>query len=55
MGPTSDSPSSAAQRLVRQIEFIAECDKLKEIFRQTLNTQSRRTQTPPRASGPNSR
>jgi putative hydrolase of HD superfamily len=29
-------------RLVRQIEFIAECDKLKEVFRQTLNTQSRR-------------
>jgi putative hydrolase of HD superfamily len=29
-------------RLVRQIEFIAECDKLKDVFRQTLNTQSRR-------------
>lgn len=29
-------------RLIRQIEFIAECDKLKEIFRQTINTQSRR-------------
>jgi 5'-deoxynucleotidase YfbR-like HD superfamily hydrolase len=29
-------------RLVRQIEFIAECDKLKEVFRQTYNTQSRR-------------
>jgi putative hydrolase of HD superfamily len=35
----SDSP---AHRLVRQVEFIAECDKLKEIFRQTANTQSRR-------------
>jgi putative hydrolase of HD superfamily len=37
----SDSP---ALRLARQIEFIAECDKLKEIFRQTLNTQSRRAE-----------
>jgi putative hydrolase of HD superfamily len=30
------------ERLSRQISFLAECDKLKEIFRQTLNTQSRR-------------
>ena len=37
----SDSP---ALRLARQIAFIAECDKLKEIFRQTLNTQSRRAE-----------
>jgi putative hydrolases of HD superfamily len=37
----SESPAS---RLLRQIEFIAECDKLKEIFRQTLNTQSRRAE-----------
>jgi putative hydrolases of HD superfamily len=37
--PPSDSP---AARLVRQIEFIVECDKLKDIFRQTINTQSRR-------------
>ena len=29
-------------RLAQQIAFIAECDKLKEIFRQTINTQSRR-------------
>ena len=36
-----DSPSA---RLIRQIEFIAECDKLKEIFRQTSNTQSRRAE-----------
>lgn len=36
-----DSPLS---RLARQIEFIAECDKLKEIFRQTLNSQSRRAE-----------
>lgn len=35
----SDSPS---ERLARQIEFIAECDRLKEVFRQTLLTQSRR-------------
>ena len=42
----SNGPSlaTAAQRLVRQIEFIAECDKLKEIFRQTINTQSRRAE-----------
>ena len=35
---------SAAQRLARQVAFIAECDKLKEIFRQTCNTQSRRAE-----------
>jgi len=35
---------SAVTRLRRQIEFIAECDKLKEIFRQTQNTQSRRAE-----------
>ena len=40
----SPTPSLAAQRLVRQIEFIAECDKLKEVFRQTLNSQSRRAE-----------
>lgn len=33
---------SSAQRLAQQIAFIIECDKLKEIFRQTINTQSRR-------------
>ncbi len=37
--PASESP---AARLVRQIEFIAECDKLKDIFRQTITMQSRR-------------
>ena len=37
--PDSDSP---AARLVRQIAFIAECDQLKEIFRQTVNSRSRR-------------
>ncbi|MDB6095662.1 MAG: metal-dependent phosphohydrolase superfamily [Verrucomicrobia bacterium] len=36
-----DSLSPAA-RLAQQIEFIFEVDKLKEIFRQTINTQSRR-------------
>ena len=34
--------SNATTRLVQQIKFIAEADKLKEIFRQTINTQSRR-------------
>ena len=33
---------SPAARLARQIEFIVECDKLKEIFRQTINSKSRR-------------
>ena len=37
----SDSPLT---RLARQIEFIAECDRLKEIFRQTVNTHSRRAE-----------
>lgn len=36
--------ASPAARLARQIEFIAECDKLKEIFRQTINSQSRRAE-----------
>ena len=31
-------------RLAQQIQFIAEVDKLKEIFRQTINTQSRRAE-----------
>ncbi len=38
------SLATAAQRLVLQIEFIVECDKLKEIVRQTINTQSRRAE-----------
>lgn len=44
VGPSSDSPVSpvALQRLARQVEFIVECDKLKEIFRQTFNIQSKR-------------
>lgn len=41
---SSPPPDSPAGRLVRQIEFIAECDKLKEVFRQTINTQSRRAE-----------
>ena len=42
--PPSAAVSPLAARLSRQIEFIAECDKLKEIFRQTINTQSRRAE-----------
>lgn len=34
--------SQIAERLARQVAFLVECDRLKEIFRQTLNTQSRR-------------
>ena len=41
VGNSSESPVA---RLAQQIEFIAECDKLKEIFRQTINTQSRRAE-----------
>lgn len=37
-------PDSSVARLVRQIEFIAECDRLKEVFRQTINTHSRRAE-----------
>ncbi|MBE2213625.1 MAG: HD domain-containing protein [Opitutaceae bacterium] len=33
---------SIPERLARQVAFLVECDRLKEIFRQTLNTQSRR-------------
>ena len=36
--------TESATRLVRQVEFIVECDKLKEIFRQTINTRSRRAE-----------
>lgn len=34
--------NDSEERLARQIEFIVEVDKLKEIFRQTVITQSRR-------------
>lgn len=40
--PQAVCPSAA--RLARQIEFIVEVDKLKEIFRQTILTQSRRAE-----------
>ncbi|MEY4939020.1 MAG: hypothetical protein RIQ93_755 [Verrucomicrobiota bacterium] len=33
---------SSFDRLTRQVQFIAECDKLKEVLRQTLNSNSRR-------------
>lgn len=39
MVPPSESP---AARLARQVEFLVECDRLKEICRQTLVTGSRR-------------
>ena len=41
------NPSSAlspAERLRRQVAFITEVDKLKEVFRQTILTQSRRAE-----------
>ncbi|MEO6992994.1 MAG: HD domain-containing protein, partial [Lacunisphaera sp.] len=41
---TAASPLSSAERLRRQIAFIIEVDKLKEIFRQTILTQSRRAE-----------
>ena len=36
--------SAALTRIAQQVQFIAEVDKLKEIFRQTINTQSRRAE-----------
>ncbi len=41
---TPTSGESPAARLRRQIEFIVECDRLKEVFRQTINTASRRAE-----------
>jgi putative hydrolases of HD superfamily len=38
------SPLTSAARLEHQLRFIIEADKLKEIFRQTLITQSRRAE-----------
>lgn len=38
------SQLSPAERLARQMQFIIEADKLKEVFRQTLCTQSRRAE-----------
>jgi putative hydrolase of HD superfamily len=40
---TSPSPSPAA-RLRQQVAFLTEVDKLKEVFRQTVLTQSRRAE-----------
>ena len=40
----SDSTDRPVNRLARQIAFIIECDKLKEVFRQTINTGSRRAE-----------
>ena len=42
--PAAPSPSPAYARLAQQIEFITECDRLKEVFRQTVNTRSRRAE-----------
>jgi putative hydrolase of HD superfamily len=39
---SDDAPAAVAERLARQIAFLVEADRLKEIFRQTLNSQSRR-------------
>jgi len=36
------SRDHSVARLAQQITFIAECDKLKEVFRQTINITSRR-------------
>jgi len=38
------SPSSSAGRLARQIEFLVEADKLKEVLRLTVTTGSRRAE-----------
>jgi putative hydrolase of HD superfamily len=39
----TDRPTSAdSDRLVQQLAFLIECDRLKEVFRRTVNTGSRR-------------
>jgi putative hydrolase of HD superfamily len=38
----TSSPLPSADRLARQMEFLVEADKLKEVFRRTVTTQSRR-------------
>lgn len=38
------SELAAVERLARQVEFIVEVDKLKDIFRQTVLTQSKRAE-----------
>jgi putative hydrolase of HD superfamily len=42
--PAVTSLSASAERLRQQIAFITEVDKLKEVFRQTILTQSRRAE-----------
>ena len=42
--PAIAIPENAVTRLAQQVAFICECDKLKEVFRQTLNSQSRRAE-----------
>lgn len=42
--PFPHAMESPADRLARQMRFIIEADKLKEVFRQTLVTQSRRSE-----------
>lgn len=42
--PAVSAPLTPAERLARQVEFIVECDQLKEVFRQTVNTRSRRAE-----------
>ena len=41
---SNDPLSPAGDRLARQIAFLVEVDKLKEVFRQTILTQSRRAE-----------
>ncbi len=43
-GPRTPTYGMVNLRLAQQIEFIAEVDKLKDIFRQTVTTQSRRAE-----------
>jgi putative hydrolase of HD superfamily len=42
MSSATPASLSPAARLAQQIEFIVECDKLKDIFRQTILTKTRR-------------
>ena len=42
--PAAPALSPSNGRLAQQIEFIAECDRLKEVFRQTVNTKSCRAE-----------
>ena len=42
--PVAPVTSAPLDRLIRQVAFIAECDRLKDVFRQTLNSRSRRAE-----------